>query len=330
MTRWSVYVVAIAVCWLLAPQRCPAPLIYTPGEGLRYERVGEPSWRRTRAKDQLEVAQAAFAAKDYGLALRAARHTIHQWRHTDYAAEAQYLMARCYEARGQTEKAFKAYQQIVERYPQLDKFDEITRHQFAIANRHLAGKGFRIWGVVPWFRSMAKTIEMYEQIVKNGRYSDLAPKAQMNIAAAHENKKILWARAPDYAEAARAYELAADRYNDRPVGADALFKAGEAHARQAKTAEYDQSVAGLAIATFSDFSILHPDDSRVPDAQRHIVNLKTEQARGSLRIARFYEKQGRWQGALIYYNEVLLKNPTSAYADEARQRIDAIKHRTAD
>ncbi len=56
---------------------------------------------------------------------------------------------------------------------------------------------------------------------------------------------------------------------------------------------------------------------------------KTEQARGNFQIARFYEKKRRWQGALIYYNEVLLKDPTSSWADEARQRIDSIKRRTS-
>ena len=40
---------------------CPAPLIYTPGEGWRYEAVGsEGKWQRGRAKEQLDVAQAAF------------------------------------------------------------------------------------------------------------------------------------------------------------------------------------------------------------------------------------------------------------------------------
>ena len=52
-----------------------------------------------------------------------------------------------------------------------------------------------------------------------------------------------------------------------------------------------------------------------------------EQARGSLDIARFYEKHRRWEGAKIYYNEVLLKDPSSKFADIARERIDAIRKR---
>ena len=39
---------------------CPAPLIYTPGEGWVYEAAGsEGAWKRTRAKDQLIIGKSA-------------------------------------------------------------------------------------------------------------------------------------------------------------------------------------------------------------------------------------------------------------------------------
>src|SRR5262249_19494368 len=95
------------------------------------------------------------------------------------------------------------------------------------------------------------------------------------------------------------------------------------------TAEYDQSVAGKAIATFTDFITLFPEDPRVPEAQKKISAMKSEQARGSYTIAHYYEKKKRWDGALIYYNEVLLRDPNSKYAQEAKKRIDEIKKQTA-
>jgi outer membrane protein assembly factor BamD len=148
----------------------------------------------------------------------------------------------------------------------------------------------------------------------------VAPQAQLNIGAAREKQK-------DQPKAVQAYEKAADRYHDQhQVAAEATFRAGMAYNRQAKKSEYDQSVAGKAIATFSDFGALYPGDARVPEAQKIIGTLKTEQARGSFEIARFYEKRKRWDGALIYYNEVLIKDPSSKYAQDAKQRIASIKN----
>lgn len=322
MKRWLLRVGFIVLCLLAFPQRSPAPLIYTPGEGWRYEPVGGGRWQRTRAKEQLEVAQAAFDKKNYGLALRASRRVIHLWPFSDYAPQAQYLLARCLETRGNDEKAFKAYQDLLVHYPKADNYDEILKRQFLIANRFLGGQWFKIWGYIPFFPSMDKTIKLYEQIIKNGAYSEVAPQAQMNIGRAHELKMI-----KDYPGAAQAYEKAADRYADQKLGVDALYREGLAYDKQAKTAEYDQSIAAQAIATFDDFIHLHADDNRVPEAQKLIVSLKTEQARGSFDIAKFYERRHRWEAAQIYYNDVLRKDPNSKYAETARHRIDSLNKR---
>ncbi len=67
---------------------------------------------------------------------------------------------------------------------------------------------------------MSKTSEMYEGLIKNGPFSDVAPKAQMNIGQAMENQK-------EFTKAVKAYETAADKYNKDPeVVADALFQGG--------------------------------------------------------------------------------------------------------
>ncbi len=105
---------------------------------------------------------------------------------------------------------------------------------------------------------MDQTAEMFGKIVNNGPYSDVAPHAQLRIGAAREKQK-------NYPDAVKAYETAADRYHDQPtIAADALFREGISYAKQAATAEYDQNTAAQAIASFTDFITLFPDDKRVP------------------------------------------------------------------
>ena len=322
MNRRSPPLVLVLLCVLAFPFPSPAPLIYRPGEGWTYEPVGgEGKWQRARAKDQLDVAQKAFDTRDYSLALKSARRVVKVWPLSDYAPQAQYLVGRCYEAQGRTEKAFKEYQKVLEKQPKFSNYDEILVRQFEIANLYLAGKWFKLWGVIPIFSSMEKTAAMYEKIVKNGPYSDVAPQAQLKIGTAREKQK-------DYALAAKAYETAADRYHDRPaVAAEAIYRQGLAYNKQAQTGEYDQSTATQAIATFTDFMTLYPNDPRVPETQKMIASLRREQARGNFKIAQFYEKYKKWRGALVYYNEVVsltLTEPNSPYGTEARKRIETL------
>jgi outer membrane assembly lipoprotein YfiO len=323
MTRWFIRLGCIVFCVLAFPYRSPAPLVYKPGEGWMYEKPGETgSWQRTRAKDQLEVAQQAFEENNFKLAAKAAHRTVRIWPLSDYAPQAQYLVGRCYEAEGQDQKAFKHYQQLIEKYPKIDKYEEVQQRQFEIANRFLGGQWGKLWGYVPFPQTMDKTAEMYEKVVKNGPYSEVGPKAQMNIGEAREKQE-------DFPSAVKAYERAADRYADREdVASDALFKAGLAYQREAKTADYDQSVASRAISTFGDFSTLHPNDKRVSDAQQRIEWLRTEQSRGAYETAKFYEKRKKWEAAKIYYNDALNKDPGSVYAEIARMRIEELNRRT--
>ncbi len=328
MSFRSARLLLIAVCLLAFPSRSPAPLVYVPGEGWSYEPVGgQASWRRSRAKEQLEVAQALFDRKVYGFALKAARNIMQRWPASDYAPQAQYLIARCYEADGEPEKAFKEYQKLLEKQPKFANFVEIRQRQFEIANLYLAGKWFKFLGYIP-YRSMSRTARMYTQIVKTGPYSDVAPQAQLNIGTARERQKVLFFKNPDYPAAVKAYDVAADRYYDQPkVAAEAIFRAGLAYQKEAQTADRDQTTAGQAITKFTDFMALYPNEPRVPEAQKIIAALKSEQARGNFVIAQFYEKGRKWDGARIYYNEVLLQDPNSPYAAEARRRIDQLKQR---
>jgi outer membrane protein assembly factor BamD (BamD/ComL family) len=225
------------------------------------------------------------------------------------------------EAQGKDEKAFVEYQKVLEKHPKLSNYHEIVQRQYDIANKYYNGKWFRLWGYVP-YPSRDRTADMSAKIVKTGPYSEVAPQAQLKIGSVREKQR-------NYTSAVKAYETASDRYHDRPqIASDATYRAGLAWNKQAQTAEYDQTTAGQAIATFTDFMALYPSDSRVPEAQKKIGSLKTEQARGNYQVAKFYEKYHKWKGAMVYYNEVIVQDPNSPYAAEAQKRIAVLKERT--
>jgi outer membrane protein assembly factor BamD len=324
MNRPFARIVLILLLWVALPYRSPAPLVYRPGEGWTYETPGtKGDWHRQRAKDQLAVAQQAFDQKKFKLSQKAAERVIKVWPLSDYAPQAQYLLGRCFEERKQDEKAFNAYETLLVKYPKSANASDVQHRQFVIALRFLHGQWFKLFGYIPFFPSMDKTADMFEKIVRFGPYGELGPASQMNIGAAREKEK-------DYPLAVKAYELAADRYSEqKQVAADALYKAALAYNKQARKADYDQSIAGQAISAFTDFMALYPDDPRVADATRIISALKSEEARGNFRVAQFYEKNKKWDGALVYYNEVLIKDAGSPLANQARQRIDLLKKRAA-
>jgi hypothetical protein len=64
MNRRFGFLLVVIACVVLFPFRAPAPLFYVPGEGWYYESYGQNAkWQRPRAKEQLDVAEQAFAKK---------------------------------------------------------------------------------------------------------------------------------------------------------------------------------------------------------------------------------------------------------------------------
>ncbi len=315
-------VLTFVVVWL--PSRSPAPLIYVPGEGWYYEAYGTTAkWQRPNAREQLEVAEQAFTNQTYSLTLHAAHRILRMWPLSDHAPRAEYLIGRCLEVGRKDEAAFKAYQNIISQYPKSGQYNEVLEREYAIASRFLGGQWFKLWNTIPLYPSMDETAKLYDKIVANGPYSEVAPRAQLSIGTAREKQK-------NYAEAVKAYETAADRYHNQPeIGAEAMYRAGVAWQKQADTAEYDQGAAAQAIAAYTDFTTFYPDDKRVVAAQQAIVKLKAEQVRGSFEIAKFYEKSRRWAGAVVYYNDVVQLDANSPLAKEALQRIEVLKPRLA-
>jgi TPR repeat protein len=207
MMRWFLRAALLVFCLAALPIKTPAPLVYRPGEGWSWEPIGGAKYTRQRAKDQLEVAQTAFDQKNYKIARLAARRTVRTWPLSDYAPQAQFLLARTLEETGKDEKAFKAYEELLRKYPKIENYNEVLQREYAIANKYLAGKYFRFLTIFP-YRSKDKTAEYFQKVVKNGPYSSIAPEAQISIGAAYENTNG-WGHS--FPKAVAAYERAADR-----------------------------------------------------------------------------------------------------------------------
>lgn len=325
----------VAVVFLLWPNNSPAPIIYRPGEGWSYEsRDSMGKWRRDRAKDQLEVASEAVAKEDWKIVYKAARRIVHEWPLSDYAPQAQLLLAESFEKRGNDERAFKEYQNLLTLYPQNVDYEDIQRRQIAIADRFLNGQRFKLWGRVPLFRSMRKTAALYQDVVSLGPYSNEAPEAQMKIGLAWEKHAQGFhfsesERHKTYGRAVQAYKTASERYKEKEeIASNAIFAAGMAYQNQSLDAEYDQSVTIKSIDAYSDLITLYPEHQYISEAKKRIEDMKLEQARGNFNIARYYEKRKKWRGAEIYYDQAYRLAPDSEYGEQAKQSLAEIKRLT--
>ena len=309
LTRLSLLFV-LCLAW---PQVSPAPLIYRPGQG--WETSGEGEVEGT-SKAQLAKAQKLEKEKNFEQAAVAYRMLVKTWPLSPNAAEAQYRYACCLLEVGEPIKAFKELQKTIESYPDTPYFNEILQKQYEIGNMFLSGERLRVWSI-PTFPSMDKTVEIYETVIKNGPYSEIAPLAQMKIGFAREKQK-------NYKAAVEAYENLIRKYPNSDLVDDAQFQIGFSYMSAARAADYDQTATRRAITAYQDYLTRYPKSEKVEQAQANIDKLRAEQARGLFNIARWYDWKDESTSALIYYNEVIQKYPESDLAKRAKERVEQL------
>jgi outer membrane protein assembly factor BamD len=306
-----------AMALAIFPTESPAPLVWRKGEGWVYERGGKVYIANT-PQEQLAIGKRYLEEGDYGTAMASFRRVVAKWPQSKFAEDGLFHWAECLAALNYCYAAFQKYQELLTKFPSTDKFDEVLQRQFEIGQKLMAGSRQRMWKV-RLFPARDKAVTVFEQIIRTGPYSEVAPQAQFFVGLTHERLK-------DHLSAVKAYENFLEKYRRHPLAEDAQFRIGWNYFQQAQRAEYDQGAADKAIEAFTDFLVEYPRSEKAAEAEAHREALRGEQAEGLFRIAQFYEKSKQPQAAIIYYNEVIDKFPKSERAAQAQRRIEVLSH----
>jgi outer membrane protein assembly factor BamD len=324
MLRLRTALVPALLVWSFALSVAQAELVWRPGEGWSDESGGDIS--ASSSRDQLDLAHKLEAQGQRDDAVKAYKGLLRRWPLSFFAPEAQFRLGKIQEDEADYPDAFKSFQTMVKKYPSSDYFNQALGEQYRIANLYLAGEPQRIWKI-PVGPSMDKTVDMYNEIIKNAPFGVYAAQSQFKIGLAREQQR-------KYTDAIDAYQKVLDNYPTSAVASNAQYQIGYAWMHAASSALYDQSAATKAIDAFQDFLVRYPDSDKAAQAQVNIQKLGHEQTQGAYNIAQFYEhshptditpKSALMRAAFIYYNEVVREDPNSAQAQLAKKRIQELR-----
>jgi len=275
------------------------------------------------AQAYFNIAQQAQQAGQREQALAAYRRFIKTFPASPLASKAQFQIAVILEETGNYSKAFDAYQTLVGRYPDTPEFEQAVAKQVLIANALLQGQKLKFLGlaILP---STERAQQMYEAILKNAPYSKHAPVAQFNLGLSFERQKSM-------NEARRAYQGVLDKYPTSDVADDALYQIAYMY-MQAGLSGTSQDLSALVLAreTFEDFLLQYPKSEKVAQARDNLATIGAGEGGNLMRIARYYDWSKNYKAAVIYYNDVIRKQPKTAEADEAKTRIEELRSTVGD
>lgn len=280
----------------------------------KYETKGSPKAQMQHAETFEKKGKWEAAAREY-------RKVVKTYPTSPLAPEALMKSAHAYEKAGYYAQAFKSLQMIVEKYPSYPGIQEVVEEEYRIANLFLSGKRKKMRMVkLALFPSVDTAIEIYQKVVENFPYGDLADDAQLRIGIAYQKKK-------KYPEAIEAYKKLLKEYKGSPLRDEAKFRMGVCAYKQSKGASYDHAATDKALEYFNEFLREYPGSKRVDQVQSFISELNSRKARGLFQVAAYYDKIGNDAAAEVYYLQIIKTYPDSQEAREAAQRLEKIQSR---
>ena len=268
------------------------------------------------ALDQMNKARSAEENGSRRSAIKGYQSIAKKYPNSVYAPEALYRSARLRLAGRDYAKAFDDYQQVLSRYPNTRRFNEIVGEQYRIASAMLDGaRGRMLWGLLPGLTQRDKALEFFETILGNAPYSDYAPLSLMNIARGHQ-------KLGNTENAIDALDRMINNYGQSLLAPDAYLKLAQTHASLVDGPYYDQGATKESITYFTDFMLLFPADSNIAVAEKGLDGMKTMLAESKIRMADFYfYKRSNFKAARVFYNEAITAYPESAIAAKAKARL---------
>ena len=167
-------------------------------------------------------------------------------------------------------------------------------------------------------RRYERAAEMYGSILATAPFAKFAPTVQFKLGQAFENQR-------EYEKAISAYQVVLDRYPSSAVAADALYQIGYVQLTEAEGRSQDLSAAVDAKNTFEEFLIEFPKNEKAAQARENLETMSGREAFDLLSIAKFYDRKTDYRAAVIYYSDLVRRQPGTPDADLAGARIEEIR-----
>ncbi len=223
------------------------------------------------------------------------------------------LMARSLVGTGDRVRAFYYCDELMDTYPQSDRFPEALKLQFDIANEYLAGAKDKLLGLRILGRK-DEAVEMLFRIQQKSPGSPLADEALLRTADHY------WA-AGEFDLAADTYGFYAKTYPRSPITPQVRLREAYSNSAQFKGARYDPTPIINARTQMSELSIEYPEMAQKESLDSKVLQADRQLARRLYLTADFYRRTGKPKAAAHLCNRLIETYAALPEADDARKLL---------
>ncbi len=289
---------------------------YGPDEGL--------------ARRLLEEGEALYKQKQYGKAAGKFKAAAKRWPDSTLEEDALLGLGRCQFDSDQYPKAQDTYDNLLKKYDNSRHLDTVTKHLFLIGQywEGLHEKSPH-WPVTPnvtdrtrpTFDTLGNALKAYETIRMKDPTGHLADDSVMASANAYFRRGRFEDAAYYYDMLRKEYPKSEHQIRARSLGVQSMMRVYQGPRYDSTPLEEADDIADQSLTQFG--GQLGAEQARMAQARDYIAEQKAQRY---LVMGRFYDGKKSFRSARIYYQLILKEHPRSQAAQQARTRLEAIRH----
>jgi outer membrane protein assembly factor BamD (BamD/ComL family) len=278
--------------------------------------------REQVAKEIFGQAEQAKAQGRVGEAMKEYQIICKKYAETDIAPQAHHILGHLYIQAGQYAKGIEHFQFIAHNYTQYERYDDVVKEQFEVAEMFMQGREKHRFKFLPWGKDTSTTITFFQGVTSMAPSTDYASRALFYTAQLEfeNNHKV---------KAIEALDRLIEDYPSHRLVPEAYLLKGDIYLSLVYSPQNDQGATQKAIQCYENFLILFEKSHLLPklikraqDSLRHAQELF---AQSRLVLGDFFlYKRHYGTGAIQFYNEAQLIAPSTDIATQADKRIESI------
>ena len=241
---------------------------------------------------------------------------------SDFAPESQYYAGRAYEELAKYYFAFQNYQKTIDNYPYTKRMKEIIEREYNMANI------FEVKDVpklmeLELSEALDRAVEIYGKVVANSPFGEYADRSLYKMGDCYR-------RMMKYEKAIEAYDRIVTDYPESELVGEAKYQLAYTKYEASLDPEYDQESTNDAIKDFKNISKNTSVPSIAEEADKVISELTNRKAGSILKTAKFYDRQKKYESALMYYEDVVSNFSGTEAVEYAEKRVLELKNMIGD
>lgn len=263
-------------------------------------------------KEQWEYAESFRIAGNNEVALREYSKLVKHYPLSPYAPEALFESAKIYLKSGDREESFKKLDEIITRYPDYPKIEQVLKMQREISLDILNKKQFKLFDRL---KDPSKKYEIVSRAIEADPFNQETPEIALALASKY-------AKSGEMEKAISLYEKVIRDFPSTKWEEKARYETLVYEIKSIPEGSADVSRFSSVEKSIDGFIADFPSSSYNDELKNKKAQLRNEIAGRLFNIAEIYKKNGYKKSAEIYYKKIKSLYPETEYAKKVPSDIE--------